>query len=633
MPIASRILTAPPGTGTAVRGRTLTSVLYDRLARGGNPAQFNQPVPGGGYVPMSTAEFARASEDLAFGLLGLGLDPGTRVALFLESDVDFIVADMACLIAGLVDVPIYRTMSPDGARYLLDHSEAAALVVTDAEAYDVLRGVVGGSTVRQLVVMRGAVPDAVPVPAHAVADVQAAGAAALGADRKATIASRVAAIQPGDTATILYTSGTTGTPKGVVLSHENISFNGLTAFSGLAGFGEGGREEVMLSFLPLTHIFARTNHYGALDSGASVYFCHPDELAARLVEVRPTTFLAVPRVLEKVYTRIRQKGAELTGVKLLLMRQALRIARAFDADTQAPGTRHGLLGWLIDRLVFSKWRAALGGRARYAIVGGAALSAELTNFFSAIGLHVLQGYGLTETSPVITYNRPGRNRAGTVGEPLPDVEVALGDDGEILTRGPHVMVGYYRDEAATAEAIDADDWFHTGDIGEITDDGRLRITDRKKDLFKLSTGKYVMPQPIEQALSSSPVIEHAVVVGAGQKFAAALLFPEPASLAILGAEVGAPPTATADDLVRDPRIVAKIQPLVDAANAGAEPWSTVKRFRLVATPLSIGDGTLTPKLSIRRHVVRQRFARDIAAMYDGADIGADLADALRTPTA
>lgn len=628
MPIASRILTAPPGTGVAARGRTLPGILYDRLARGGTPTHFNQPIPGGGYVPMSTEAFARASEDLAFGLLGLGLEAGERVAFFLESDVDFIVADMACLIAGLVDVPIYRTMSPDGARYLLDHSAVAALVVTDAAAYEVLKGVVGGTALRHVVVMRGAVPDGVPVPAHAASDVQAAGASDLGTDREATVASRVAAIQPGDVATILYTSGTTGTPKGVVLTHENIAFNGLTSFSGLAGFGEGGRDEVMLSFLPLTHIFARTNHYGALDCGAAVYFCHPDELSTRLLEVRPTTFIAVPRVLEKVYTRIRQKGAELTGVKLLLMRRALRIARTFDTDGQAPGARRGLLGWLIDRLVFSKWRAALGGRARFVIVGGAALSAELTNFFSAIGLHVLQGYGLTETSPVITYNRPGRNRAGTVGEPLPDVEVALADDGEILTRGPHVMVGYYRDAEATAATIDADGWLHTGDIGEITGDGRLRITDRKKDLFKLSTGKYVMPQPLEQALAASPVIEHAVVVGSGQKYAAALLFPEPASLAILGSEVGASHGATTEELARDPRILAKIQTLVDRANADAEPWSTVKRFTLVATPLSIGDGTLTPKLSIRRHVVRQRFAREIASMYDGDDIGTDLADAL-----
>lgn len=628
MPAVSPILTAPPGTGVAVRGMTLPQVLYDRLAHGGNPTQFNQPIPGGGYTPMSTEAFARASEDMAYGLLALGLEPGERVAFFLESDVDFIVADMACLIAGLIDVPIYRTMSPDGARYLLDHAEAAALVVTDAAAYDVLRGVVGGTAVRHVVVMRGAVPADVPVPAHAVADVKAAGAAALGEDRAATVAARVAAIQPSDVATILYTSGTTGTPKGVVLTHENVSYNGLTSFTSLAGFGENGQTEVMLSFLPLTHIFARTNHYGALHCGASVYFCEPDELSARFLEVRPTAFIAVPRVLEKVYTRIRQKGAELTGLKLLLMRQALRLARTFDADTTAPGTRKGLLGWIVDRLVFSKWRAALGGRARFVIVGGAALSAELTNLFSAIGLHVLQGYGLTETSPVITYNRPGRNRAGTVGEPLPGVEVALADDGEILTRGPHVMVGYYRDPEATAATIDEAGWLHTGDIGEITEDRRLRITDRKKDLFKLSTGKYVMPHPIEQHLTSNPVIEQAVVVGAGQKYATALLFPEPASLAILGHEVGAEEGTTTEELARDPRILERIQTLVDRANDDAEPWSRVKRFVLVPTPLSIGDGTLTPKMSIRRHVVRQRFAREIASMYAGDDIGTDLADAL-----
>lgn len=626
----SRILTAPPHSGTPVLGMTLPETFYFSHERFPNPTLLNQPKPGGGYAAWSSADVAAAAEEIAFGLIGRGYARGAKMALFLDSDVYFALADLGALLGGFVDVPIYFTSTPESIRYVLEHSEAEVLFVADREAYDRAQPTLAGTRVNLVIVAEG------PLPLH---DNAASGYAVTTLDHlrsegrakrtDAGVADLRRQLDAQDVATILYTSGTTGKPKGVVLTHENISFNGLTSYSGIPDLRRGPGGETVLAFLPLTHIFARGGHYGALYYGMSVYFCSPDEVAARLVEVRPTLFMTVPRVLEKVYARIKQKGEELTGVKRRLMDWALGLAEAYDVDTAPPPDRQGTAHRLADRLVFSKWREALGGRARYLIVGGAALSSSLTNFFSAAGLGVLQGYGLTETSPVITFNRPDRNRAGTVGEPLPDVEVTLAEDGEILTRGPHVMRAYYKNPEATAEVLSDDGWFATGDIGEITPEGWLRITDRKKDLFKLSTGKYVMPQPVEIALAASPLIEQAVVVGAGQKYAAALLFPDQTALQALGTQLGAADTSV-ESLCQNPEVLAHVQALVDEANAGMEHWSTVKRFVLVPQHLSIEAGTLTPKLSVRRHIVRQTFADEIASMYDGEEIGSELATALKT---
>jgi long-chain acyl-CoA synthetase len=272
-----------------------------------------------------------------------------------------------------------------------------------------------------------------------------------------------------------------------------------------------------------------------------------------------------------------------------------------------------------DALVFSKWRGALGGQLRYVIVGGAALSADLANIFAAAGITALQGYGLTETSPVIAFNRPERNRAGTVGEPMPGVEVMIADDGEILTRGPHVMQGYFKAPDKTDDVINEDGWFHTGDIGEFTEDGFLRITDRKKDLFKLSTGKYVMPQPIENKLGAEPIVEQAVVVGSDRKFCAALIFPAEEALRTRAEAQGIDVDRPLADLLRDPGVRTMYQELVDKANEGMDHWSTVKRFALVPHALTIESGLLTPTMKVKRPQVRGTFQKEIDALYDEAD--------------
>ena len=324
---------------------------------------------------------------------------------------------------------------------------------------------------------------------------------------------------------------------------------------------EGGEKgDTVLSFLPLSHIFARTLWYGVLGYALTIYFTTSDSLGEDLKRVRPTMFATVPRVLEKVYGRILEKISLLSGMQKRLVNWSLDLAEAYEVGEQLPAGKRMQLQ-MANSLVFRKWRAALGGRIKLIITGGAALEGKLTNLFGAAGVTILQGYGLTETSPVITFNRPKRNRAGTVGEPLPGVEVQIAADGEILTRGHHVMQGYYLNEERTREAIDTDGWFHTGDIGELSDDGFLRITDRKKDLFKLSTGKYVMPQPLENRLRSHPLIEQAVVVGLGQKYCAALLFVEQETLRIFAGTRGLGEDIPMERLVQHPKICSVMKSL------------------------------------------------------------------------
>jgi long-chain acyl-CoA synthetase len=349
--------------------------------------------------------------------------------------------------------------------------------------------------------------------------------------------------------------------------------------------------------------------------GVSIYFVHPDNLVESFPKVRPTIFASVPRVLEKVYAGIKKKVMEMEGLQKRIGEWGLQVAQDYDMTRPKPPF-YALKHAVADRVVFRKWRQALGGRPKYIVVGGAALQPDLANILAAAGITTLQGYGLTETSPVITYTRPQRNKPGTVGEPLPGVEVTIADDGEILTRGPHVMQGYYKDPEETSAVMEDDGWFHTGDIGEVDEDGFLKITDRKKALFKLSTGKYVMPQPIENQMGSDPLVDNAVVVGRDRKFCAALLFPTQDQVRAQADELGLNAEQDIDDLLAEPDIVDAFRALVHSANEGMEPWSTVKRFALIPEELTIESGLLTPTLKVRRPEVRTTYADAIDALYD-----------------
>ena len=619
-----------PEAGQAILGRTVPSLLVEAHQRNSSPKAFNR-LSDGKWIGVSTEQFQQYSDQLALGLQDLNLARADRVCLFMNSDTYFCVADMACLTAGLVDVPIYLTHTQDSIEYVLKHAEARALIVSNGRYLEQLSSVIPELRRLESVVVAQSGPEASGsglqlrkqgIRMATMEELIRLGRDRLQQDPEAADELRDQ-IHAHDLATIVYTSGTTGRPKGVMLTHENLTCNALTSFSALEGMDRG--HHVALSFLPLTHAFARTLHYGFLNYGVSVFFVTPEEISHGFRTIRPTVFATVPRVLEKFHERILERGQQLQGVRRKLFDWALGMARNYDLATASAGWDRVKLK-TADRLVFSKWRKALGGRVKFIICGGAPLRPDLVNLFAAARIQVLQGYGLTETSPIISCNRPRFNRAGTVGVPLPGIEVAIAPDGEILTRGPHVMRGYYRDPQGSRECIDTDNWLHTGDIGRFTELGLLQITDRKKDLFKLSTGKYVMPQPLEAGLISDPLVDQVLVVGAARKFCAALIFPSFGNLAGYAARVGIPAQLTPEEQLCHPKLQEHFQETVEQSNQGLPHWSTIKHFRVVPAELTVENGLLTPTLKVRRTLVRSKFAEIIDAMYEEAESGPEITE-------
>ena len=613
--MALQIHTAPPTSeGQVVLGKTLPDLLDEAVERYPNPKGFNQPKPGGGWETLSNGDFQEAADEIALGLLASGLERGDHVAFFMESDLYFALADFGTLIAGIVNVPLYTTYAPENLVFVTTHGEAKAMFVSNEEMLANFAGWAGQVPDVTLVVLAEGTGDGVALP-------DGVRLMTLEALREAGRRARTEApnrpdelrdmIEASDLATLIYTSGTTGQPKGVMLTHENVSSNSIASFTGISILGH--QEEQVITFLPLTHIFARMLQFASVAWGQSIHFSNPDQVVAHLAEVKPTMFASVPRVLEKVYDKVSLGVSESTGLKHKIGSWALDLASDYDVSKEDGG----LPGWkyaLADKLVYSKLRERLGlTRVKAVAVGGAALRSDLASSFMAFGIPAYQGYGLTETSPVITVNLPGQNRAGTVGPPIAGVEVAIAEDGEILTRGPHIMRGYYKAQDKTDEVIDDDGWFHTGDIGEFTADGFLKITDRKKALFKLSTGKYVIPQPIENALTESSLIEQAVVVGNSQKFCTALIFPNMEALPVWARQHGV--TAQGEALLQDPTVQAEFERLVAEANAGMDHWSQVQRFRLVPELMTVENELLTPTMKVKRGAVNKQYADSIDGMY------------------
>ena len=605
-------------TNGAFLGYTLPDILYHAARTYSNPIMFNSR-HGDSWATLSLSDFKTAVEELALGFGDIGLGKGERIALFMESDTHFAIADMACLVAGLVDVPLYLKQSPGNNEYILRHSEARALIVTtdeliqgDLETLDAI------DTLEQVIVAIPSVGTSYPYQAHGLTWHSMASLREIGASVMSTQPEKVEAltstVKPMDLATIVYTSGTTGRPKGVMLTHQNMSYNALTGYAELGMTDASYKEDVTISFLPLTHMFARTIHYSGLAYGITTYFSTPQDLGEDMRRVHPTVMAAVPRVIEKVYAKISAAIEAQTGIKKALASWALDVARSHDMNaTQSVLGKVKLR--LADALLLNKWRAALGGRMKYIISGGAALSSDLVNMFAAAGVAILQGYGLTETSPVISFSRPSRNIAGTVGEPLPGVEVKIAEDGEILTRGPHIMRGYFKDEEKTSGVMLDDGWFCTGDIGELTQEGCVRITDRKKDLFKLSTGKYVLPLPLENKLNAHAQVAQSVIIGEGQKYCGGLLFVEPGDIESIARNLGLT-MGPVDELVSLPEVHAHFESIVSAANDGLDPWTHIKKFKLIPVPLTVEDGMLTPTLKVKRKQVRSTYEAEISALFD-----------------
>ncbi len=566
----------------------------------------------GAWRGTSSEEFRTAVEETALGLAGLGIGKGDSVAILSENRPEWAFADFATLALGAADVPIYPSLTPTQVRYILSDSRAKAVFVsTPAQAAKVAeaKGELPGL---------GHVIGIEPAPGTLpLAELRARGRAALASEPDA-VRKRAAGVVPSDLATIIYTSGTTGDPKGVMLSHRNLVSNVLAA---AAVFPQIQPDWTALSFLPLCHSFERTaGHNFMLHSGVTIAYAESVErVPDNILEVRPDIMCSVPRLYEKMYARINEKVARDSGLRQALFRWALAAGRqgfAARVARRAPGLLLRLKLALADRLVFSKIKARTGGRLKLFISGGAPLAREIAEFFGAAGMLICEGYGLTETSPVITCNRPDRMKPGTVGLPLDAVEVRIAEDGEILSRGPHIMLGYFGRPEATREAIDADGYFHTGDLGHVDADGFLVITDRKKDIIATSGGKKIAPQPIENKLKTNRFFAEVVMIGDRRKFAVALVVPNYEVLLAWAKERGI--TATREELVRRPEVVSHYLDLVSSMTGDLAQFEKIKKLALLPKELSQEAGELTPTLKVKRRVVEERYRSLIDEMYQGA---------------
>ena len=579
--------------------RTLLDVFA--LWRGGSPQPALVDARGGGEVRLPAPEVARRVAGIAKGLAALGVGKGDRVALLCGDRPEWHIVDFACLHLGALDVPIYPTLLASQARAILADSGARAVVAENPEQLAKVLEVRGSCPeIKDVLLIDGDAPPGVRTLASCTVELPQSEADAF-------LESCRPGVQPEDLATLIYTSGTTGEPKGVMLTHDNFVFDASSATGAMSWPTTG---ETVLAFLPLSHVLERLVDYCYFLNGLSIAYCGLLESAEAMRRVRPLIFTAVPRFYEKVHDRVLHEVSEGPKLKQSLFRTALRVG----LESVRTG-RKGFRYRVFDLIVYSKIRAALGGRIRFSISGGAPLPVFIGEFFHAMGIKVLEGYGLTETSPVITVNRFDDWKLGTVGPPLPGVEVRIAPDGEILTRGRHVMRGFWNKPEATTAVLDPQGWLATGDIGELGADGFLRITDRKKDILVTAGGKNVAPQPIENQLSASPLVETAVLFGDRKPYIVALMVPNFEALDAWAKQRGLP-AADRAALLERPEVAAAYQDVVDGVNANLARFETIKKFHLVAEPFTISGGQLTPTLKVKRRVIEQRFASLLAAMYE-----------------
>jgi long-chain acyl-CoA synthetase len=561
------------------------------------------------WESISSAELLRRIAGLSMALVELGVKPGDRVGLFAANRPEWHTADFAINGAGGVTVPIYFNESPDRMTYILKHSGARVIIAAGTEQ------------LKKLLPCRAQLPELEHViVADAGADVPteclryetliaSAGGAEIAAYRM-----RAAQVLPGQLCTIIYTSGTTGEPKGVMLTHNNMSSN-IT--DSCAAFDFKPATDVALSFLPLAHVYGRMLDYIYLFNGVPVAYVEAVDLVPQaLLEIHPSVIAAVPRFFEKIYAKLMEQGSKATGIKRTLFDWALDIAKRA-APWRTGGKRASpflKVQWaLADQLVYKKVRAGIGGRLRMVFSGGAPLSKELAEFFWSIGVPIYQGYGLTETSPILTSNYP-QNRSGSSGRPIPNVLIRIAEDGEILAKGPCVMQGYYKGPDATREVIDEEGWFHTGDIGYLDADNYLFITDRKKDLIKTAGGKFVAPQPIENALKTSPYILNAMIVGDQRRFVVALIVPNATTVSAKLQDEGIH-IASREEMAAHPAVRLLIEAEVKRLTAHLAQWETIKRFALLPEDFTFDNGSLTFTLKLKRRVVEQNYREVIDKLY------------------
>ena len=607
-----------PAVAEIPAAATLADVVFERAEREPRAVAMRRKdaTASGAWRDVTTAEFRTDVTALAKGLIAAGVGAGDRVALLSRTRYEWTVADYAIWSAGAVTVPIYETSSAEQVEWILGDSGARALIVETPAHLQANREVLARlPSVERIWLIEG--PDA---------EGQAAQLDSLAADGAGItdeeLAGRRASRQAADLATIIYTSGTTGRPKGCELSHLNLLADVRNAIGGLpAIFAQPGRSALL--FLPLAHSFARIIQIGCLESGTVLgYTADVAHLVDDLGTFQPTFILAVPRVFEKVYNGAEQQAAA-SAAKSRIFKAAAQSAVAWSktldvAGQPVPGQQSLRLRAehaLYDRLVYAKLRAATGGRVQYAVSGGAALGERLGHFFRGVGITVLEGYGLTETSPVISANRPDHNKIGTVGPPIPSVTVRIAEDGEILAAGPNVFAGYWHNEAATKELVNPDGWLHTGDLGELDEDGYLRVTGRKKDIIVTAGGKNVAPAVLEDRLRAHPLVSQCMVVGDGRPFVACLVTLDEEALGPWLARHPNLAGASLAELAQAPELIAEIQSAVDDANKAVSRAESIRKFTVLPVNFTEQNGYLTPSLKVRRGVVAKDFAADIDALY------------------
>jgi long-chain acyl-CoA synthetase len=562
-----------------------------------------------GWVPVSSTEIYRSVVGVARALESWGIGIGDRVAILSENRPEWTIADFAVLALGAVTVPVYATQTTEQTALLLNDSGARVIAVSTKNQLEKVLTIQRRTPVERILVM-----DALET-VHAV---QMKGLMLQGpSERDPEFDARAQSIGPDDLATIIYTSGTTGTPKGAMLTHGNMASN---IASSMEVFGLGKKEEeVSISFLPLSHVTARHVDFALLYRGVVLAYC-PDiaKLGQTLAEVQPDIFIGVPRVYEKIRQQVIAKAKGFP--KNAIYRWALSVGRAHRAETLA-GTRPAALSWkmkIADRLVFSRVRAGMGGKAEEFISGGAPLGLELAEWYADIGIPIHEGYGLTETSPVIAVNTPAANKLGTVGKPLANLEVRIAEDGEVLARGPSIFKGYWNRPEETRAAF-VDGWFKTGDIGHLDSDGFLSITDRKKDLIKTSGGKFIAPQPIENSLKLNPLIGTAVVFGDRRKFPAVLIAPHFPALEDW-ARANQVEFVSREELVANAKVRALYEGIIEDLNQNLARFERLKRVLVIPEELSAEDGTLTHTLKVRRRGIEERYRTLIDDMYAKAEV-------------
>lgn len=571
---------------------------------------------GGEWRSISSDEMLARAENIALGLYSLGLEKGERVAILAANSPEWTLTDAGCQFSGIIDVPIYTTLAPDSVKYILHDSGAKVFFLQNAETFERVKEILPEcAEIEKLIFFDFSNVEA--ENAMSLADLENAGAK-LKAEKPNLLKELSATIEPTDVATLIYTSGTTGEPKGVMLSHENIVSNVIDTGENFSFT----KNDKPLSVLPLSHVFERSGMYLYIYNGMAVHYAESIEKAAdNLREVKPTIFVGVPRIFEKAYAKAKVMSAQESVVKGAIFDWAVAVGKEYALrvahDEEIPyflSMKHAVA----DNFVFSKLRDFFGGNLRFCITGGAALSDDIFLIFNGAGISIMQGYGLTETSPVVTTNTPVNLRLRTVGKPIRNVAVRIAKDGEIEISGPGVMLGYYNKPEATKKTFTTDGWFKTGDIGEIDDDDFLRITDRKKALFKTSGGKYIAPSPIEQCIKASRFVNQVVLIGNSRKFPAALIVPNFEQLESY-AKLKELKINSNAEFCSHPRIVDLVERQIAQLTEHLSKYERVKKIALLENELTVEGGELTPTLKMKRRVIDEKYADIIEKIYKDAE--------------